>query len=241
MNLAYNLQLFKEIFFPRRCSVCACEIDSGIVCSACRANFSLDKIKNYGANRDSWTTLTNKGYPVAAEDIFDRIELIYRYDMVFKEALHSLKFERAKALLWPLQEEAEIALAVRLASLAKHYDIVTCIPTSQERRAQRGFDVPWEIFKIFSKYPKLKYTYRIIYRVKNTAPLFSMAAEARREELVGCFALYKDVNIIGKRILLCDDIYTTGSTMQEAAQLLLRLGAQSVGVLAFAASKDNWD
>ena len=69
----------------------------------------------------------------------------------------------------------------------------------------------------------------------------SLDAEERKEELAGCFALYPQASVKGRRVLLCDDIFTTGSTMCEAAQLLLQAGAKRVGALAFCASKDNWD
>lgn len=241
MNLAYNLRLFKEIFFPRHCTVCDAEIDSGLVCDNCRKHFSLDKIIQSGANRESWQEIVTSGQPLINGDLFDRIELLYRYDLSFKDALHSLKFEAREELLPLLKEEAEFALLPIVDSLARHYDLATFIPTSEERRKKRGFDVPQVIFSCLTKSFGKNYTGKLIYRSRNTEPLYTMAAEERQNELSGCFALFSKENIVGKRILLCDDIFTTGSTMQEAAQLLLKAGAKSVGVLAFCASKDNWN
>ena len=238
MDFAYNLQLFKEIFFPRHCAVCDAKIDMGLVCEACRNEYTLNKIKIYGATQTSWRALEASGQPLVAEDYFDRIELLYRYDGAFKASLHSLKFEAAKHLLPLLREEAELALKTKMKTFEHHYDVITCIPTSKERKAQRGFDVPWEIFACLKN---LNYTDKILERSKSTAPLYTMAAEERRNELEGCFSIAPGAVVKNKRILLCDDIFTTGSTCCEAARVLLKAGAKSVGVLALCASKDNWD
>ncbi len=241
MKFTYALRLFKEIFFPRKCAVCESEIDTGIVCSACRQNYLLHKSKIYGASQNSWHKLMTTGQPLEAEDFFDRVVYLYRYDSAFKAALHKVKFEAEAALLPLLKEEAEIALQEIRNSLLKHYDIVICIPTSSERLKQRGFDVPKELFESLIMTKNKTITGDALQRIKKTAPLYTMDAEARKEELVGCFKITSGVNLQHKRVLLCDDIFTTGSTMKEAAQLLLEAGAACVGVLTFCASKDNWD
>lgn len=234
MDWRYNLRLFKEIFFPRHCEVCQNIIDEGLLCSSCRKNYLLRRVKVYGANHSSWEKLIKIGQPFVAEDIYDRTQFLYRYDGAYKDSLHGLKFEGKSELLPVLTEEVELALKEDIKALQRHYDIITIIPTSVERKQQRGYDVPLEIFTCLKAQELLE-------RVKITAPLYTMAALERQQELEGCFAIKAGINVKGKRILLCDDIYTTGSTMQEAAQTLLRAGAQAVGVLAFCASKDNWN
>ena len=269
MSIAYQLRLFKEIFFPRHCAVCNAVIDTGLVCSSCRSNFLLQKSVVYGADRCSWTAAVRMGQPLEKEDVLDCVLLLYRYDGAFKDSLHALKFSGDGDLLPLLQEEAELALrdvegncslkAQRLQSgqgeayvcwqafssamtlINKHYDLITCIPTSEERCRQRGFDVPSRIFASLAECSRACYTDKLLVRKKSTQPLFSLDAEERKEELAGCFVLYPQASVKGRRVLLCDDIFTTGSTMREAAQLLLQAGAKSVGALALCASKDNWD
>ena len=269
MSIAYQLRLFKEIFFPRHCTVCNAVIDTGLVCSSCRNNFLLQKSVVYGADRRSWATAVRRGQPLEKEDVLDRVFLLYRYESAFKDSLHALKFSGAGELLPLLQEEAELALRdgesnrslkaqrlpvehgdafvcwsdvnAALTLINKHYDLITCIPTSVERCRQRGFDVPSRIFASLAECSRACYTDKLLVRKKATQPLFSLDAEKRKEELAGCFALYPQASVKGRRVLLCDDIFTTGSTMREAAQLLLQAGAKSVGALAFCASKDNWD
>lgn len=239
MDLSYNVRLFKEIFFPRKCGICGAGIDTGLVCDSCRRNFLLEKVKVYGANRDSWQSLRIIGQPLVSQDYFDRVEYLYRYDGIYKEALHNLKFEQEKQLLPLLKEEAELALGASADRILRHYDYVTCIPTSEERRAHRGFDVPWEIFASLQQ-GKAKYTDKLLQRIKSTAPLYTMDVIERQTEIAGCFRVINPALVKNKRILLCDDIFTTGTTMMEAAEVLFKAGAKTVGVLTLCASKDNW-
>ena len=78
-------------------------------------------------------------------------------------------------------------------------------------------------------------------RVRHTEPLYELKPEERKQELAGCFAMLPHAKVSGKHVLLCDDIYTTGSTFAEAAQVLLDAGAARVSALALCAAQANWE
>lgn len=81
----------------------------------------------------------------------------------------------------------------------------------------------------------------LLERVRHTQPLYELKPEERKQELAGCFALLPHTKVRGKHVLLCDDIYTTGSTFAEAAQVLLDAGAARVSALALCAAQANWE
>lgn len=213
MNWKYKLYLIKEIIYPRRCAVCQSVIDEGYFCDKCRRQFILQKRIN--------------------DEELGNIYLLFKYEQELQQAIHKLKFTYAREYLPLLQEETRLALPRQLKYFLQRYDIVTNIPTSAERLKKRGFDIPTELFGFLDKWED-----NMLFRVRNTLPLFDLEPALRKEELQGCFAVKKSVQ--GKNILLCDDIYTTGSTVHEAAQVLKNAGAAHVDVLAFSASKDNW-
>lgn len=213
MNWKYKLYLIKEIIYPRHCAVCQNVIDEGYFCDKCRRQFILQKRIN--------------------DEELGNIYLLFKYEQELQQAIHKLKFTYAREYLPLLQEEARLALPRQLKYFLQRYDIVTNIPTSAERLKKRGFDIPTELFGFLDKWED-----NMLFRVRNTLPLFDLEPALRKEELQGCFAVKKSVQ--GKNILLCDDIYTTGSTVHEAAQVLKNAGAAHVDVLAFSASKDNW-
>ena len=99
-----------------------------------------------------------------------------------------------------------------------------------------GFTHEFEDIEVKKNAPEL------LERVRTTAPLFELAPQERRNELAGCFALGRSAQrlVVGKRVLLCDDIYTTGSTMAEAARVLLQAGARQVCGVALCAASHNW-
>ena len=214
----YQCRLLGELVYPRRCAVCKNEIDTGYFCEACRKNFALGKM-------------------LKQIDNIDEVFLCYKYHQELQEALQNVKFAGQKDLLPLLKEEARLVLEDTsiLQDYVAKYDVICCVPTSPERKAERGFDVPCEIFAFLDS---KKWQPNLLKRVRNTAPLFDLEPSLRKQEVAGCFAVEQD--LLGKSVLICDDIFTTGSTMCETAEALRKAGAKSVGAIAFAASKDNW-
>ena len=79
-------------------------------------------------------------------DVLYSVLLLYKYEGVFKDALHKIKFEGEAGWLPLLREEAELALPTAKMRWLQQFDLITCVPTAPERRRQRGFDVPQELF-----------------------------------------------------------------------------------------------
>ena len=173
-------------------------------------------------------------------DVLYSVLLLYKYEGVFKDALHKIKFEGEAGWLPLLREEAELALPAAKMRWLQQFDLITCVPTAPERRRQRGFDVPQELFAGLLEGRSVGMEV-LLERVRHTQPLYELKPEERKQELAGCFALLPHAKLRGKHVLLCDDIYTTGSTFAEAAQVLLDAGAARVSALALCAAQANWE
>ncbi len=212
----YNLQLLWENIAPRRCAVCGDGIDEGVFCQVCREQFVLNKMAEQGEN-------------------IKIVYLLFKYERELRQLLHLVKFEKRSGYLYPLGEEAGLLFGDYWQELLQQYDLTVAIPTSVNRSQERGYEVPEEIFN-FLRSSKMQ---KVLERCRVTAPLFNLNKEQREQELAGCFKVIADVT--DKRILLLDDIYTTGATANEAAKTLLAAGAKYVDVLAFSAGKNNWD
>lgn len=212
----YNLQLLWENIAPRRCAVCGDGIDEGVFCRVCREQFVLNKMVEQGEN-------------------IKIVYLLFKYERELRHFLHLVKFEKRPGYLYPLGEEAGLLFGDYWQEILQQYDLVTPIPTSVNRSQERGYEVPEEIFNFLSS-PKMQ---KVLKRRRVTVPLFNLNKEQREQELAGCFQVIAGVR--DKRILLLDDIYTTGATANEAAKTLLEAGAKYVDVLAFSAGKNNWD
>lgn len=115
-------------------------------------------------------------------------------------------------------------------------DVVTWAPLSRLRLYRRGYDqsrlLAEEAAQLYGLFPR-----RLLVKRRNTRPQSSLSAEARHENVKGVYRLYGAAELAGKRVLLVDDIVTTGATLDACAELLLNAGAAEVTCLTLARSR----
>ncbi len=106
--------------------------------------------------------------------------------------------------------------------------ILIPVPLEEKRLKWRGFNQSEEIGKELVKFLKIPLISNLLYKTKQTLPQMELTAEKRKENMKGAFSLKNKEKISGRKILLVDDVYTTGSTMQECAKVLKEAGAKEV-------------
>lgn len=203
------------MFFVQNCSVCNAETERGVFCPACRSS-----------------ELLLEAMPGLLK--LDGAVMGYKYSGALKEMLHKLKFEGESKFLQPLAEEA-VFLAQAYGESG--FDMVISVPTDAARRKQRGFDIPESIFA-GALAVKGAWQPQVLVRIKATAPQYGLTPDKRRSNVRGCFAVQG--NVRGAKILLVDDILTTGATLNEAAKTLKQAGAKSVYALTLCGSLENF-
>lgn len=203
------------MFFVQSCAVCNAETESGVFCPACRRSELL---------LEAMPGLLN----------LDGAVMGYKYSGALKEMLHKLKFEGESKFLQPLAEEAAF---LAQAYSESSFDMVVSVPTDAARRKQRGFDIPESIFS-GALTVKGAWQPQVLVRIRSTAPQYGLAPDKRRSNVHGCFAVQGDVQ--KAKILLVDDILTTGATLEEAAKALKQAGAKSVYALTLCGSLENF-
>ena len=124
--------------------------------------------------------------------------------------------------------------------LAAMYDIVIPVPIYTDKLKKRGFNHAELIGRGFAKRTELPFDPGALIRTRATVPMKGLGPEERRANISGAFEIRNSrlPKIQGARILLIDDIFTTGSTIDEIAALLKCHGAERVDFLAFAAAGD---
>ena len=103
-----------------------------------------------------------------------------------------------------------------------------------KRLKWRGFNQSEEIGKELAKFLKIPLTNDVLYKTRETPPQMELVAEARKENIREAFLVKNKEKITAKKILLIDDVYTTGSTMNECARVLKDSGAKEVWGVAVA-------
>jgi competence protein ComFC len=144
-------------------------------------------------------------------------------------AIHRLKYERDLSL----GDTFAGFLTNLLVELDWKPDIVTAVPLSRERVRQRGYNQAEKLGKPIAMNLDLVFRSDVIERVRDTRSQIGLSAQERRINVNNAF-LADNRLVLGMRILLVDDVLTTGATIQTCAQALLDAGADSVYGLTLA-------
>lgn len=110
-------------------------------------------------------------------------------------------------------------------------EIVTAVPMHPKRLKRRGFNHAEVLARAVAERLELPYESALT-RTRNTRQQAALSGDARRHNLKDAFCA--ETTVLGKRVLLVDDVYTTGETARECARALRAAGAQNVYLLVFA-------
>jgi ComF family protein len=153
------------------------------------------------------------------------------YDGMVRERILALKYKGRRGMSLPL---GKLAAAVWLDS-GMEADLIVPVPLYSSRRHRRGYNQCDLIGKILSEETNVPIAWNVLSRVRETAVQHSLSLAEREENVVGAFAAGEDIErIAGQRIILLDDIITSGATMRNCARVLLDNGAAEVYGLAVA-------
>ena len=131
-------------------------------------------------------------------------------------------------------------VAMKLQDLHQQYDLITWVPVSRLRKLKRGYDQVELIAYALCR--ELQVTpVPCLKKIRHNPPQSRIASAAqRRANVLGAYKVLNPDLVAGKRILLLDDIITTGATISECAKTLMAAGAKEVyGVAVAAARRHN--
>jgi len=155
-----------------------------------------------------------------------------QYGLKERELLLSFKYG-GKAFIG---EKIACAMADKLATEDCEVDLIAPVPMYRSKERKRGYNQADIIAKHLAKKMSLPYFGKLLLRVENTTAMSGMSAFERRMNMENAFSMVDSSvkHAIGKRVLLVDDIYTTGSTVSACSQVLMSRGVREVRVITFA-------
>lgn len=139
------------------------------------------------------------------------------YQGVLKELILLFKYYEIKKLKYIL---AGYYIDLLKQKLNERFDCIIPVPSDLSRK--RDFDPNQVIAKILSKELNIRVLKNSLIKVKKTAPQVALPLKKRLKNLDGAFKVNKSPMLIGKKILLIDDVYTTGTTINKCTQVLQR-------------------
>ncbi len=119
-------------------------------------------------------------------------------------------------------------------SILKSYDTIIPVPISKKRRKERGYNQSELIAKEIAKNLGIEYNTDCLFKVKNIVEQSKLNKEERQKNIQGVYELHKQNRLQNKKILLIDDIYTTGSTVNECCKILKQASPKQIEVFTLA-------
>ena len=217
-----------DLVFPPRCA--GCGRDGEFLCSACSGSLTVALAPRcpccWRPGPQARLCLPCQAHPPA----FDGLRSAFVYDAAARQLVHALKYRGTTALAAPMA--SLLAEAVRRHDLDA--DVIVPVPLSGLRQRTRGYNQAAALAVALGRRLDTPVLPKALKRRRHTpAQARSADAEARRRNVVGAFAL-RQPEIAGLRVLLLDDVTTTGATLEACAAVLKLGGARFVWAFAFA-------
>ncbi len=213
-----------DLIYPPQCAICG-RLDSNCFCEECyqsilRLEPPLCRV--CGVPCEDYRCR----HCLDHQPGFDYARSAGVFDGALREAIHAMKYRGCRTLAAPVARLMIEQFGV--VGLPESMDVVIPIPIDAQRMTQRGFNQAADIAMALCAGKGFRFDDTVLVKPKRTAHQVEISFEERRTNLSGAFSVTKPSAIVGKRVLLVDDVFTTGSTLSEAAQTLKRAGATIV-------------
>ena len=242
MNLISELfDSLVSVLFPATCVVCQNPVESlgcGVVCRPCWQRVArLDGI-----------LCDRCGYAFASRNLpagkvlcaacrrgyfhFDFARSCARLEDPLQAIIHQFKYGSHTSLARPLARLLH-ALWVQVYQ-DRVPDMIVPVPLHRARQRERGFNQAWLLARHLSRWTRVPLMDRVLVRFRSTPAQAGLSRKQRRRNIQGAFRVADRSAIRDRAVLLVDDVFTTGATLNECARMLRKQGADRVDVLTIA-------
>lgn len=228
-------QAFIDLVYPPSCLMCSAALgEEGGLCPRCWRDVPFIE-KPYCARLGTPFPFDHGGELLSPQAIahppaFDKARAVARYDGPARALVHGLKYSDRHDLVRPMAAWMARAGTELLAET----DLLVPVPLHWARLWRRRFNQAVLLAEAIAARTGHEVAPRALRRVKRTRPQFGLSRNERAGNLQGAFRVGPGAALAGRRILLIDDVFTTGATANAATRRLLKAGAQSVSLLTFA-------
>lgn len=232
------MQFFLSLLFPRRCLFCERVIsESRILCQ--------EHLRSIPFIKEPFCHKCGKSLDNDEEEFcfdccqdkhfFDKGMACFEYKSYVAKSIFRFKYKQSRYLAKGYAEVIYHYLGGRVHILK--CDMIIGVPISKKKLGIRGYNQSDILAKELALLFNIRWQPNLVIRKKETPPLKSLRRSERKKALSGVFTITDKSVVKDKIILIVDDIYTTGSTIDEIAKLLKENGAQKVYFLALSIGK----
>ena len=165
---------------------------------------------------------------------YGKLRSIAFYQTTLQQAIHLFKFEKknvfAKHLIQLINAHVPTDCSIT------EYDFILPVPIHRKRLRERGFNQATLLAKGIAQVGGVPLLTNVLVRHRHTVAQSSLDSEARQQNIIGAFEIRNPDVIRNKRILIIDDVFTTGATIREAVNELWKADPAEIDVLTLARS-----
>ncbi len=241
-NYEYIFDKILNIFFPPVCGICG-KLSYDWICIKCFKSIE-DKVK---ANIIKISSYQKEENIETKQEIKDKENEFNKKNVYISEIMYLFKYEgkiREMIIDYKFNEKSYIYITFvkillkskKMLENIENYDTIIPVPISGKRYKKRGYNQSYLLAKEICKYANLNLESNCLYKIKNNVEQSSLNGFDRQENIKGAYGLRNMQILNNKKILLLDDVYTTGATVNECAKILSRANPSKIGV--FTVAKD---
>ena len=220
-----------NFIYPPVCGICG-KLNSDFLCKKCEkileseAVFGVDKYKKIERKKENIkNNFNNKKY-------FDEHLYIFLYQGIIRRIILKYKFQE-EAYLYKTFVNFLLKNENFFEKIEK-YDTIVPVPISKKRKKKRGYNQSELLAKEIAYSANLVLEKESLYKIKDIVEQSKLNKENRLKNIQGVYELVNKEKLNKKKILLIDDIYTTGSTVNECSKVLREAKPKKIGVLTLA-------
>ena len=230
-----------ELFFPSFCF--SCQKEGTYLCEDCKATFEILEFQYCLCNKNPLKINLELNKYGKCNRCLDKklsglyFALPYKKNALIKKLIYSFKYhpyikDLAKTLALLLAEHFFISGANK--EEVWDNSILIPIPLNRKKLKNRGYNQAEELAKELSKILRVPVFSDVLIKIKTTQVQVELSGKEREQNLKNAFIIKNPAEVAGKKIFLVDDVYTTGSTMEECARVLKKANAKQVWGIAIA-------
>jgi ComF family protein len=169
---------------------------------------------------------------ISLPQYFSIARSVGRYETTLRDAIHRFKYKGKIAVGEAL---GRLMAEYKFDSFSiEDYSLIMPVPLHRRRLRERGFNQSLVLAKEVAGRHSINLDFTTLKRVIYTEPQVNLDRKKRGSNVKGAFKITDSERVKGKRVVLIDDVYTTGSTLRECARVLIRSGAADVAALTLA-------
>ena len=223
-----------NLIYPPTCGICG-KLNENFLCKRCEkileseVVFGLDKYKNIKRKKERKENIKNN---FNDKKYFNEHLYIFLYQGIIRRIILKYKFQEESYLYktfvnFLLKNE-------NFFEKIEKYDTIVPVPISKKRQKTRGYNQSELVAKEIAYNSNLILEPECLYKIKNIVEQSKLNKEERLKNIQGVYKLVNKEKLYKKKILLLDDIFTTGSTVNECARVLRKAQPKEIGVFTLA-------